>query len=109
MASKFSEFLQAQKIDPRRLAAASQQLEKLRAEDRAIRLKQRQTKAAENKPEGEAKPAKPRSGRPITAPLLHKALEGKPVGGPAKTRILRAVNRLLEQKKLEPVDIRKLF
>jgi hypothetical protein len=110
MASKFSEFLTAQKLDPRRVAAASRELEKLRPEDRSIRLKKRQAKASEATPaEGAPPPAKPRSGRPVTAPLLSKALEGKPLPSPGKTRLLRAVNRLLEQKKKEPVQLKALF
>lgn len=107
--SKFSEFLQGNKIDPRRVAASSVFLEKLRPEDRASKLQKRQAKGKE----GGAAPAegasKPRSGRPVTPQLLKKALEGKPVTGPAKTRLLRAVNRLLEQKKKDPVDLRALF
>jgi hypothetical protein len=107
MGSKFAEFLKNQKIDPRRVRAASKDLEKLRPEDRATKLKKRQSKAAEG---AKAEPGpKPRSGRPVTAPLMTRALEGKPVGGPEKTRILRAVNRVLEQKKKDPVDIRVLF
>ncbi|HEX3595422.1 MAG TPA: hypothetical protein VHU80_09980 [Polyangiaceae bacterium] len=90
------------------MAASSQALEKLRPEDRAIRLKQRTSRAAEGGEKGEAGP-KPRSGRPVTPQLLRKAIEGKPVTGPGKTRLLRAVNRVLEQKKQEPVDIRALF
>ena len=87
MASKFTEFLQTNKIDPRRVASASQAI------------------AAAG---GEA-PPKPRSGRPVTPQLLSRALGGKPVTGPGKTRLLRAVNRVLEQKKKEPVDLRALF
>jgi hypothetical protein len=110
MASKFSEYLQSEKIDLRRLASASQQLEKLRVEDRKIRLGKRQAKAKEGgTPEGAPAPAKPRSGRPLTPMVLRRAVEGKPVPSPAKTRLLRAVNRILEQKKKEPVDLRKLF
>ena len=110
MASKFTEFLQSNKIDPRRVASASQSLEKLRPEDRALRLKKRNSKSAEGAapPAGET-PPKPRSGRPVTPQLMSKALGGKPVTGPGKTRLLRAVNRVLEQKKKEPVDLRALF
>jgi hypothetical protein len=110
MASKFTEFLQSNKIDPRRVAAASRSLEKLRPEDRALRLKKRNSKSAEGGAAagGEA-PQKPRSGRPVTAQLLSKALEGKPVTGPGKTRLLRAVNRVLGQKKKDHVDLRALF
>ena len=105
--SKFAEFLKNQKIDPRRIRAASRKLEKLQPEDRALKLKKRQSKAAEAA-KGEAGP-KPRSGRPVTLPLLDRATAGKSVGGPEKSRILKAVNHLLEQKKKEPVDIRALF
>lgn len=108
MSTKFSEFLTAQKIDPRRLAAASTQLEKLRPEDRRVKLAKKQAKGSEAKPEGD-KPPKPRSGRPVTARLLAQALNGKPVPGPGKTRLLRAVNRVLEQRKKDPVDLRTLF
>jgi hypothetical protein len=110
MASKFAEFLETQKIDPRRLAPASRKLETLRPEDRKLRLNKRLAKKSESKPAAtDTPPPKPRSGRAITAQLLEKAVAGKPVPGPAKTRLLRAVNRILEQKKKDPVDLRALF
>jgi len=108
MASKFQDFLKTHKIDSRRIAAASSAVEKLRPEDRAVKLKKRNAKKAEGGAEGE-KPPKPRSGRPVTPQLLAKALDGKAVPGPGKTRLLRAVNRILEQKKKDPVDLRALF
>jgi hypothetical protein len=40
---------------------------------------------------------------------LNNVLAGKPVAGPAKTRLLRAVNYILAQKKKDPVDLRALF
>ncbi|MBK7585681.1 MAG: hypothetical protein IPI67_36530 [Myxococcales bacterium] len=105
MASKFQQFLSDNKLDPRRVMIASQHVENLRPEDRRTRLAKRRGV----KPEGEEKLPKPRSGRPVTPRLMSMALEGKPVTGPAKTRLLRAVNRLLEQKKKDPADLRKLF
>jgi hypothetical protein len=100
MATKFQEFLSTHKIDTRRLLAASSAIERLRPEDRAIRMK---------KPaEGEEK-KKPRSGRPVTPRLLESVLAGKPVSGPAKQRLVRAINRVLEQKKKDSVDFRALF
>jgi hypothetical protein len=108
MASKFQDFLKTHKIDSRRIPSASSNVEKLRPEDRLLRLKRRNAKKAESATEGEKGP-KPRSGRPVTPLLLSKALEGKVIPGPAKTRLLRAVNRILEQKKKEPVDLRALF
>jgi hypothetical protein len=110
MASKFAQFLTTNKIDPRRVAAASRELERLRPEDRAKRLARRTAKKAETKPvEGAEKPAKPRSGRPATSRLLTAATAGKPISGPSKTRLLRAVNVLLEQKKKTATDLKSLF
>jgi hypothetical protein len=110
MASKFAQFLTDNKIDPRRVAAASFKLERLRPEDRAKRLARRNAKKSDAKPaEGAEKPAKPRSGRPATGRLLNAAQAGKPVSGPAKTRLLRAVNHVLEQKKKSPTDLKTLF
>ena len=45
----------------------------------------------------------------MTDRTLHAALIGKSISGPAKTRILRAVNALLEQKKLAKVELSALF
>lgn len=112
MASKFQQFLEENKIDPRRVLVASRQIEQLRPQDRKQRLARRQARAGESKPEGEAAEKlkeKPRSGRPVTDRLVREAAEGKTLSGPAKTRLLRAVNRVLEQKKKEPVDLRALF
>ncbi len=110
MATKFESFLKSKKIDPRRILAASEKLEKLRPEDRKIRLEQRQLRA---KPEGaekkEGERKKPRTGRPVTPRALAAALGGKPVAGPVKTRILRAINAILAQKKGEAVTLRDLF
>ncbi|HMR04431.1 MAG TPA: hypothetical protein PKA88_01615 [Polyangiaceae bacterium] len=112
MSSKFSDFLKENKLDLRRVYAASKKLEQLKIADRQLKLKKRKggdekEKAGE---EGEkAAPAKPRSGRPVTAQLVAKVNAGKPVSGAAKTRLLRAVNHLLEQKKKSPVELKALF
>jgi hypothetical protein len=108
MPSKLETFLGEKKIDPRRILAASHDLERLRPEDRRIRLTQRQARKSEDgkKPEGLGKP---RSGKPVTEIGLSRALAGTPVSGPTKTRILRAVNRILEQKKQEAVTLTALF
>jgi hypothetical protein len=110
MASKFAEFLSTNKIDPRRVAAASREIERLRPEDRAKRLARRQAKKSETKPAADApKPTKPRSGRPATSRALAAAAAGKAISGPSKTRLLRAVNHLLEQKKKSATDLKSLF
>ncbi len=109
MASKFSKFLEDNKIDPRRVISVSRKLEALRPEDRRLRLVRR--KGADEKPaetEGEA-PQKPRSGRPANELLLRRVEAGGKVPGPAKQRLLRAVNHILEQRKKDPVDLGALF
>lgn len=109
--SKFKDFLSEKKIDPRRIITASTKIERLTREDRSIRLVKRQAKkegaSAEKKAEAAAK--KPHSGRPVTPRALDAALAGKAISGPQKTRILRALNAVLEQKKLEKVELTQLF
>ena len=109
MASKFSELLQTHEIDPRRILVASRVLERLRPEDRHVKLAKRLARAGESSGEDKPAPAERRSGRPVTPRLLERASTGKPLSGAAKTRLLRAVNRVLEQKKKDPVDLRALF
>lgn len=113
MSSRFSEFLTNEKIDPRRLLVASRQIERLRPEDRAIRLKKRlgrkEGAEAPAPAAGDAAAAKRRSGRAVTPRLISAAQAGKPLSGAQKTRLVRALNRVLEQKKKEPVELRKVF
>ena len=111
MASKFAEFLTEKKIDPRRILIASKKVESLRPEDRGIRLTERRARHAEDPPpkvEGQ-KRTKPRSGRPVTERSLNAALKGTTITGPQKTRMLRAINRILEQRKQQPIELRVLF
>ena len=114
MSSRFQDFLSAEKIDPRRLLVASRKLERMRPEDRKVRLERRLKKggdAAAAPAEGAEKKdaAKRRSGRPLTDRLLSQALTGVAISGAQKTRVLRALNSVLQQKKKDPVDLRKVF
>ena len=108
-ATKLSQFLSSKKIDPRRVLAASHALETLTLEDRKIKLAKRAGKKAEGDAAGAKETRKPRSGRPVTPRAMDAALKGGTVSGPTKSRILRAVNHLLEQKKQEKVDLKQLF
>ena len=111
MATKIEAFLKEKKIDPRRILVASRLIERLRREDRAIFLKrrlERKTEEGSKKKEGEER-VKPRSGRPVTSRTLQAALVGKPITGPAKTRILRAVNAVLKTKKQGEIALSALF
>lgn len=106
--SKLATFLTDKKINWRRVITTSHKLETLTAEDRQIKLNRRRAKGGE----GEAGPKeerKPRSGRAVTNRAMQAALYGKSISGPTKSRILRAVNSLLEQKKTDKTDIRALF
>ena len=87
--------------------ATSSKLEKLKPEDRAIRLARRNRKEGEKKPEGEQK--KPRSGRAVTPRAISAAMVGKSVSGPTKNRILKAVNVLLAAKKQDAATFDLLF
>jgi hypothetical protein len=108
---KLAQFIATRKLDRRRILAVSRRLERLQPEDRAIKLnKRRARKAASDGGDNVPKETrKPRSGRPVTARALDAALAGRELGGPTKTRILRAVNHLLSQKKEEKVDLKALF
>jgi hypothetical protein len=107
--TKFAQFIATKKLDRRRIVVASKQVEILLPEDRAIKLAKRLARGAENVDPATKETRKPRSGRPVTNRAVDAALVGKSVSGPTKTRILRAVNRLLEQKKQEKVELKALF
>jgi hypothetical protein len=106
--SKLSDYLQQQKIDPRRVIVASRDLEQLRPEDRAVRLAKKRVKGGDESAK-EAAEKERRSGRPVSQPTMDRALSGGAVSGAAKTRIVRAVNAVLAQKKKSEVALRDLF
>ena len=111
MATKIEEFLKDKKIDARRLMAASAEIESFTREDRGIRLLKRVARKSEDaakKKEGLAA-KKPRTGRPVTGRAFSAAIAGKQIAGPQKTRILRAVNHILTQKKQDVVELSALF
>ena len=110
MPSKLQTFLTENKIDQRRLLAVSHNLESLRPEDRAIRLVKKQGAKAEGELKEKAKTAgKTRSGRGLNPVTLGKIFTGKPITGPTRTRVLRAVNAILEARKAEKVELGVLF
>jgi hypothetical protein len=106
--SKFAEFIASKKLDARRILAASHRLERLLPEDRLIKLNKRRGKKSEDT-SAPKETRKPRSGRPISDRAMQAALAGATLSGPAKTRLLKAVNHLLEQKKQDKVDLKTLF
>ncbi len=108
-ASKFSQFLSSKKVDPRRVMAASHSLESLQREDRLIKLMKGRAKKEGASEADKAEKRKPRTGRPVTERAMAAALKGGAISGPTKTRILKAVNHILEQKKQEKVELKALF
>ena len=108
--SKLSDFLEKQKIDPRRVLVASKQVEAFRPEDRAIQLAKKRVKGGKpTDAEKETAAKKSRSGRAVTKPLLGRALAGETLTAKARGRVLRAVNHILTQKKADVVTAADLF
>jgi|LNFM01.1.fsa_nt_gb hypothetical protein len=107
--SKLASVLNESKIDPIRLLSASHDIESLRAEDRDIKRAKSNAAGKDDEAAKAARSKKPRTGRPVTARLVTDVLAGKAVSGPAKNRILRAVNAVRAQKKLAAVELKQLF
>ncbi len=108
--SKLSDYLKKEKIDQRRLLAVSKKQEQLLPEDRKIKLAKIQAKTPDAKDTVKEMAAKkPRNGRALTKPTLAYALKGEAVGGPAKSKIVRAVNQVRKQQKKAEVTLKDLF
>ncbi len=109
--SKLEDLLSNKKLDPRRVVAASNKVERRSREDRAIALAKKQVRGGKSGEALEAlakqKPA--RSGKPLTAPLLSRAIRGDKLSGASKQRVLRAVNAALASKKQDAVELTDLF
>ena len=98
--TKFAGFIASKKLDPRRILIASRTIEANQPEDRLIRLKKRLARAAGDAPGDRSQ----RDAKAALGPARHRramqaALAGGKLSGPTKTRLVRAVNRVLEQKK----------
>ena len=106
--SKLQDYLTKNKISVRRLTATSGKLERLTPSDRKIK---RARKLAKGGDEGSKELAtqKPRTGRKLNAATVQRAIAGTAVSGPAKTRVLRAVNAVLTQRKKPEVKLSDLF
>ncbi len=108
--SKLSDFLKSNGIAERRLLSASRQAERMRPEDRVVKLARRKNRGGKaTDADKQVAEKKPRTGRALTPRTLTRALGGQALSGPAKTRITRAVNHVLGQKKKDAVDLRQLF
>jgi hypothetical protein len=95
--SKLSDYLKKHKIDPRRVVAASKELEALRPEDRKIRRAREAAKGGDESAK-ELAAQKRRSGRALSRPAIARALAGSTVTRKTRGRIVRAVNVVLAHK-----------
>lgn len=107
--SKLGDTLKKHKIDPRRVLSASKALEQRTPEDTKLARDKALMKAGKLEKNEEKAKAKPRSGRPVTAPMIARAIGGQAVPGPVKTRIVKAVNSLLKGKKQPEIGLRDVF
>jgi len=109
--SKLSDFLDKEKIDPRRVLVASRNIERLRPEDRRVRLARRKVRSGKNVTDADKEVAaqERRSGKPVTQPTMDAALAGGNLSGRAKQRVTDAVNHLLKAKKKSEVAVSDLF
>ncbi len=106
--SKLSDYLKKNKIDARRVTAASKELEALRPEDRKIRLARVNAKGGDENAK-ELAAQKRRSGRPLSRPAIARALAGSPVTRKTRARIVRAVNAVLAHKSKGEAKAADLF
>ncbi len=109
MATKLDDYLKKAKIDPRRLVVASHDLESLKPEDRAVRLLKKQAKGGNEKAKEAVVGKTRRKGRALSEPALRAALVGKPISPATKSRLVRAVNAVLAQKKKGEAKLKDLF
>ena len=107
--SKLSDYLTTNKIDPRRIALASKGVERHTREDLKLIAKKAAIKAGTADKNPEITKAKPRSGRPVTVPQLERAMRGEVVPGPAKNRIVKAINVILTGRKKSEAGFRDVF
>jgi hypothetical protein len=107
--SKLGDFLTKNKIHPNRIVIASKALERMQKEDHDLSAKKKAMKDGKTDKDEAVLKQKPRSGRPVTSATVNKATAGQAINGPTKTRIVRAVNAVLTQKKKPAITLRDLF
>ena len=107
--SKLSDYLKKNKIDARRVVAASKGIEQMRPEDRAIALARAQAKEGGDDAVKELAAKKRRGGRTLSRPELDRALGGQALKRRARGRIVRAVNAVLAHKSKDEAKVVDLF
>ena len=123
--SRLSEFIAENEITVEALLSASRRIERHTKSDRELKLRRKQLRMTLKKGDAGEKEltddekkrdlyqrsgiAKPRSGRPLTRNIINAALAGKPVTRKSRSKILAAVNAVLEKKNAKKVDLAELF
>jgi len=106
------DFIHSKGIVPDSIVATSQKLEASTAPDRKLLLQRaakRKGKETASKPYAELGIAKPRSGRGLSASAVALALNEQALTARQRSKMLKAVNALLEKKKEAAVDMKTLF
>jgi len=106
------DFIHSKGIAPDSIVAISQKLEVMNPQDRKLlaqRAAKRKGKETASKPYAELNIAKPHSGRGLTAATVASALNEQALSVRQRSKMLRAVNALLEKKKEAAVDMKTLF
>jgi hypothetical protein len=103
------DFLNENGIKPEDVVTQSRGMEALGVADRAIDA-QRRIARANKKTYAELNLEKPKMlGRGVSAMAVKRAIEGSEMSRLVRKKIARAVNAVLQSKKKEPVEWRKLF
>jgi len=106
------DFIHSKGIVPDSIVATSQKLEAPQPQDRKLlaqRVAKRKGKETASKPYAELNIAKPRSGRGLSAATVALALNEQALTARQRSKMLKAVNALLEKKKEAAVDMKTLF
>ncbi|MCL2178818.1 MAG: hypothetical protein FWC28_04900 [Proteobacteria bacterium] len=105
-------FIHSKGILANSIVAVSQKLEATQLKDNNL-LQQRATKRRNKelapKTYAELNIAKPRSGRGLSAATVASALNEQPLSVRQRSKMLRAVNALLQKNKETAVDMKTLF
>lgn len=106
----FADVLESRSLTPKQILHVSSRLERVGNEDREL-IRKRAEKRRRNpsKSYEELGIAKPKSGRILQPGHIEAALADRPVPGPVRTKLLRAVNSLVAKKGGEPLRTTDLF
>jgi len=101
--------LSEQSITVDELVRESVRIEQITPRDRQLRLARKvHRRSAQGSSYADAGIEKPRSGAPLRAHMIERALRGGPVSRKQRAKILRALNNALERRGEQPVATAEL-